>query len=323
MVAPQNDKFFSSVEDLAKLYFERGDVYFDLYRGTGCMYRATGYNYSNKAVVNYSTGLELVPKDVYYHYRLGYTYHFMRRLREASEEYHKTLELEPPQPVTVEEFDLVLKYAPRVYVTPKEPVALKDITVVIHPDRPLIEYSLFWEYDIGFPDDNDPSDHEKVWIEYDSKSGKTIGVYTYFHGAVLSTKAAVENAQRNQQRARINVQWGGHASLPVGWENIPPEKISVKYAHIKKPIQINDMNFRYKGDKKGIQMSNHPLAKAWPNKFEGSWEEFIDFSKYVDLPKFIKEKRMVIKSRWPNAVINQYFLAYNFRPKQDWPMDSP
>jgi len=319
MVTPQNDKFFSSVEDLAKLYFERGDVYLDLYRATG----KKNFSYSNKAVVNYSEGLELAREDVYYHNRLGYTSHLMRRLKEASKEYKKTLELDPSQSVTDEEFDLILKYAPRVYVTPKEPFVLKDIVVVIHADRRFIEYSLFWEDDIGFPDDNDACDHEKVWIEYDSESGKIIGVYTYFHRAILSTKATVEDAQRNHQRARINVQWGGHGSLPVGWENIPQEKISVKYAHIEKPIQINDMDSRYKDHKKGIRMSNHPLARGWPDKFEGSWEDFIDFSKYVDLARLIKEKRMVIKSRWPNAVISQCFLTYNFLPKQDWPMSVP
>jgi len=45
--------------------------------------------------------------------------------------------------------------------------------------------------------------------------------------------------------------------------------------------------------------------------------------KYINLPKLIKEKRMVIKSRWPNAVIDQYFLDYQFFPKKDWPMDAP
>jgi tetratricopeptide (TPR) repeat protein len=304
---------------LARFYFERGDVYLDLYRAGG----KKNLNYFNKAVSNYQMGLELVSEDAYYHNRLGYTYHLIRRLREASKEYNKTLELDSPQPVSAEEFDLILKYAPRVYVTLKEPFALKDVTVAIHPDRPLIEYSLFWENDVAFPDDSDACDHEKVWIEYDSKSGKVIGVYTYFHEAILSTKASVKDAQRNHQRARINVQWGGHGSLPIGWEDIPPEKISARYAHIEHPIQIKDMHTRYEGYKKGIRMSNHPLAKDWPHKFEGSWEDFINFSKYVDLPKLIKDRRMVIKSRWPNAVINQYFLVYNFFPKQEWPLSLP
>ncbi|MEA3485606.1 MAG: hypothetical protein U9R03_02740, partial [Candidatus Aerophobetes bacterium] len=306
-------------KDLAKFHFERGDIYLDLYRATG----ERSLNHFKKAVINYQAGLELTPEDAYYHNRLGYTYHLMRRLKKASEEYSKVLELSSPQSVTAEEFDFILKYAPRVYVTPKEPFALRDITAVIHPDRSLIGYSFFWENDIRFPDDSDASDHEKVWVEYDSKSGKVIGVYTYFHRAILSTKTAIEDAQHNHQRAQINVQWGGHGSLPIGWENIPLKKISVKYAHIEKAIQINDMHTKYERDKKRIRMSNHPLAKAWPNKFEGSWEDFINFSEYVDLPKLIKKKRMVIKSRWPNAVINQHFLTYNFFPKREWPTSLP
>jgi len=45
----------------------------------------------------------------------------------------------------------------------------------------------------------------------------------------------------------------------------------------------------------------------------------MDFSQYIESPKWLKKKKMVIISRWPNAVVNQYFLAYNYFPKKQWP----
>lgn len=308
-----------SVQDLAKFYFQRGELYLDLFRARE---ENKSENYA-AAITNYLKAVQLAPENPLYHYRLGYAYHLERRLKEASAEYAKVLELDPPQPVTPEEFDLILKYAPRVYVTPGEFFSLEDVVVILHPNKPLIEYSFFWDDDIDFPADNDPTDHEKVWIEYDPESGEVRGVYTYFHRAILTTKQAVEEANAHNQRARINVQWGGHGSLPVRWEDIPVEKISVKYASIQEAIRIKDMGTRYDRHKVTIRMPEHPLAKSWPKKFPGSWEEYIDFSEYVDILKMIKEKKMVIKSRWPNAVIDQYFLDYQFYPKQDWPMSRP
>ncbi|MBL7074080.1 tetratricopeptide repeat protein [candidate division KSB1 bacterium] len=312
-------RFFSSVQDLARFYFERGEVYLDLFRAEE---ENKPENHA-AAIADYQKAVQLAPQDPYYHNRLGYVYHLERRLKEASIEYAKVLELDPPQPVTAEEFGLILKYAPRVYTNPKEFFPLEDLTVVIHPDKPLIEYSFFWDDDIDYPGDNDPTDHEKVWIEYDPQSGKVKGVYTYFHRAILATKEAIEDANAHNQRARINVQWGGHGSLPVGWENIPLEKISVKYAHIEEVARIKDMRTRYDRHKVTTRMPDHPLAKSWPKKFSGSWEKYTDFSKYNDLSKIIKKKRMVIKSRWPNAVINQCFLNYQFYPKHEWPDVSP
>ena len=315
----KENKLFYFVHDLAKFYFDIGDVYLDLYRNDS----KKETDYYNSALVYYQKGLKLAPENVYYHNRLGYTYHLARRLNEASQEYAKVLQLDPPQPITSEEFELAIKFAPRVYLTPQEFFSLEDVVVVIHPEKPLIEYSLFWDDDIDYPEDNDPTDHEKVWIEFDPQSGVVVGIYTYFHRAILTTKDAVEDAIANNQRARIKVQWGGHGSLPVGWENIPLDMFSVKYVHIEGVTPIKDMRKRYKRHKVTIRMPDHPLAKSWPKKFSGSFEEYTDFSKEIDLSKIIKQKRMVIKSRWSNAVIDQYFLDYQFYPKLEWPDIAP
>lgn len=314
-----DDRFFPSVKDLAKFYFERGGAYFDLYRAGG----RKRSHYFHTAVSDYQTASELAPENVSYHNRFAYACHFHRMLEEAGREYDEVLRLDPPLPLCTKKFDLILRYAPRIYVTAKEFFPLQDVVVVVHPDKPLIEYSLFWANDINFPEDSEFTDHEKVWVEYESESRKVVRVYTYFHGTILSTKEAVEDARVNEQRPRVSVQWGGHGSLPVGWEDIPAEKISVKYAHVEKPIQIKDMRGRYEENKESIRIPNHPLARTWPKKFAGTWEEFVDFSKYVDSAELIKSKKMAIKSRWPNAVIMRYLLDYNFRVKQDWPMSAP
>lgn len=294
-------------------YFEKGDRALFLYE-------AYGRNpvIFNKVIENYKKGLKLQPKNILYHYRLGYAYHLMRRLMEASSEYEKVLKLDPPCLSSETDLKLASKYAPRLFANPKEFFKLKDLVAVIHPKQLIIAYNLFWEDDIDYPGDDDPSDHEIVWIEFDQKSGKVIGVYTYFHKAILSTEESVSDANLHHQRAKINVQWGGHGSLLLRWEKLHPEVIFEK---IGKRIKIKDMPQRYQELSKSVKNPNHPLAKDWPKKFTGSYKDFISFSKYIELRKLLKKKKMVITSKWPNAVINRYFLSYNYFPKKQWPKE--
>jgi hypothetical protein len=242
----------------------------------------------------------------------------MRRLMEASSEYEIVLRLDPPQMASEDDLKLVEKYAPRLFLNPKEFFKLKDLVAVIHPKKPIIAYNLFWEDDIDYPGDNDPSDHEVVWIEFNKSKGKVIGVYTYFHKAILSTEEAVKDANLHDQRARINVQWGEHGSLPLRWEKLHPE---VTFEKIGKRIKIKNMPQRYRKLSKSIKNPHHPLARDWPKKFTGSYKDSITFTKYIEIRRFLTKKKMVIISQWPNAVINQYFLNYNYFPKKQWPKE--
>ena len=298
---------------MVESYFEKGEI---------CLktYEAFGRNLLilNKAIENYKKAVKSIPDNVLYYYRLGYAYHLMRRLMEASSEYEIVLKLDPPQTPSEEFFKLSLKYAPRIFVNPKEYFKLKDLVAVIHPIKPIIAYNLFWEDDIDYPGDNDPSDHEVVWIEFNKSKGKVTGVYTYFHQAILSIEEAVKDADLHDQRARINVQWGEHGSLPLGWEKLHPEAIFEK---IGKRIKIKNMAQRYQELSKSIKNPHHPLAKDWPKKFVGSYKDFITFTKYIEIRRFLTKKKMVIISQWPNAVINQYFLNYNYFPKKQWPKE--
>jgi tetratricopeptide (TPR) repeat protein len=292
-------------------YFEKGDRALSTYEAYG-----RNLIIFNRVIENYKKGLKLQPKNILYHYCLGYAYHLMRRLMEASSEYEIVLKLDPPCLATEAKLKLAAKYAPRLFVNPKEFFKLKDLVAVIHPTKPIIAYNLFWEDDIDYPGDNDPSDHEVVWVEFNKSKSKVTGVYTYFHQAILFTEEAVKDANLRNQRARINVQWGEHGSLPLGWEKLHPEAIFEK---IGKKIKIKNMAQRYQELSKSIKNPYHPLAKDWPKKFTGSYKDFINFSKYIELCRFLKKKKMVIISKWPNAVINRYFLNYNYFPKKQWP----
>ena len=294
-------------------YFEKGDKSLSVYEAYGRNPVAI-----NRAIEYFKKGLKSDSDNVLYNYRLGYAYHLMRRLMEASSKYEIVLRLDPPQIPSEEFFKLSLKYAPRIFVNPKEYFKLKDLVAVIHPIKPIIAYNLFWEDDIDYPGDNDPSDHEVAWIEFNKNKGKVTGVYTYFHKAIFSTEEAVKDANLHNQRARINVEWGGHGSLPLRWEKLHPEVIFEK---ISKRIKIKNMAQRYQELSKSIKNPNHPLAKDWPKKFKGSYKDFVTFSKYIELRRPLKKKKMVIISKWPNAVINQYFLNYNYFPKKQWPKE--
>ena len=67
------------------------------------------------------------------HHQRGVEYHLRRCLDDASREYTRALELDPPRELTAGEWGLVRRFAPRLYTTPSEFFPLKDFAVVLHP----------------------------------------------------------------------------------------------------------------------------------------------------------------------------------------------
>ena len=261
------------------------------------------------------------------HHALGVEHHLRRSLDEASREYARALELDPPREPTADELQRARRFAPRVYVTRDEFFPLKDFAVVLHPDRPLIAYHFFWEDDIDFPEDNDPCDHELMWVRH-SRDGRDIEqISTYFHGRLLTgTEAALADARRHGMRPRINVQWGKHGSMPADWESLPivanSGDIERSYLQIDRRITLKEYNeatFK-KLSAEGRRLMGHPLARrlGWPDRFKGTWEDFVGFSRGIDTQELIDRKPMVRVSRWNSATIDQHFLPYNFRPKTEW-----
>ena len=263
------------------------------------------------------------------HHQRGVDFHLQRRIDEASREYARTLALDPPRAPGPDERAVIIRFAPRVYVTPDEVFSLKDAAAVLHPAERLIAYHFFWEDDIDFPEDNDPCDHEVVWVRFSPDRRSIEKFWTYFHGRILDAGVeALRDAASHGMRPRVNVQWGKHGSMPFGWESMPivgdQGDLERAYYATGKPIPLADYN-RGTWEKlrvEGRRLKEHPLGKrlGWPDQFTGDWERFIDFSRRVDLESAIGGQMVV--SRWNSAVINQHFLPYNFRPKTEWPLGS-
>ena len=242
----------------------------------------------------------------------GMAAHERRCLNDASGYYARVLKLDPPSEPTPEQIALVLKFAPRLQTVSGEFFPLNDIVAVIHPDKPIIGYHLFWDDDIDFPDDNDPIDHEIVWIEYDPSNQRVTGVATYFHTTILRTHQAAEDSNAHDGRAWIGVEWGKHGSLPWDAAGVksgsPPSLLREDWETLHT---------------KGRRLPDHPLSRGWPLTFTGDFDAFRSFSVSVDPVPLLKQKRLVKVSRWPNAVINQHCLRYNFAPKTEWPWSPP
>jgi len=238
-------------------------------------------------------------------------FHERRCLDDASILYRKVLELDPPADPDPDQFATVLRYAPRLYTIASEFFPLTDVVAIVHPDKPVIAYHLFWDDDIDYPDDNDPTDHEVVWIEYDPITKAVVQVSTYFHGEILQEDAAVRDANANSGRAWIGVEWGKHGSVP--WD-----AAGVKSGRPNQEFKKNWETLHATG----TRMPNHPLARGWPRGFSGNFDAYRDFSTPVDPSPILKVKRMIKVGRWANAILDQHFLPYNFAPKQEWPWRS-
>jgi len=260
------------------------------------------------------------------HHRRGVEFQLKRCLDEASQEYAAALKLDPPAEATAEQTALARHFLPRLFTTTSEPFRLQDFAVILHPSRRLIAYHLFWEDDIDFPEDNDPCDHEVLWVEYAEDQKTIAGISTYFHGRILrGGSEAIQEAKAHAGRPRINVQWGKHGSLLLGWEKLPivavEDDAEKKFYPLGRQITLLDYNrgTYEKLTKEGRRLLEHPLGKGWPAKFVGSWQDFTNFSVLVDPGELLSSKRMIRVSRWNSATINQHFLRYNFRPKTEWP----
>lgn len=233
----------------------------------------------------------------------GLAAHRQRCLNDASRAYRELLALDPPVEPTAEQVALVRKYAPRLHLVTGEFFPLGDIVAILHPDRPLIAYRLLWDDDLGFPSDNDPCDHEIVWIEYDPRSGEVTRVSTYFHGAILAPPEAVDDANAHGGRAWIGVEWGFHGSVPQG---------ALEAAH-------DTLRRHWQGAVAGRPGPTDPLARGWPERFGGSFDEYVRFSVPHDPRPLLEERRLLWVSRWPMAVLNRYAVRYNVAVKNDWP----
>ncbi|KRE34122.1 hypothetical protein [Paenibacillus sp. Soil724D2] len=238
-------------------------------------------------------------------------FHLDGNLRRAGEQYKRTLELAPPEPLEEREIRFIRKFCPMLLTTPLECFPLKDVAAVHHPTLPLIGYHLFWEDDYDFPDDYEPCDHEEIWVEYDPHTEAVTNVLTFFHSSVIESQAAVQEAHENDGRPIVRIEWGKHGSLLKGWENL--------VIPMKEVTAMEWLQETFEQVKAGGRVPDHPLKRHWPKGFEGGFEDFTNFSVPVDPLQFLNQKPLLFKSLWVNAIIYTEGLLYNFHPKMEWP----
>lgn len=261
------------------------------------------------------------------HHERGVAAHLRRELDDASGEYEAVMRLDPPREPTAEQRALVERLAPRVMTTASEPFELRDVAAIIHPDQRIIAFHFLWDDDIDYPDDNDPSDHEVVWVSY-TADGRFDRLSTYFHGRILDGgDAARRDAAAHGGHPAVLVQWGKHGSMPVGWEQHQIEahttETEAEYYPTDTPITLERYNrgtFE-KLQRVGARAADHPLARLhrWPQVFGGNWRDFSAFPRRIDTRNALRARGMILVSRWNSATLNQRFLRYNFKPKQEWP----
>lgn len=220
------------------------------------------------------------------------------------------MKIDPPVGLNNKEKHLVEKFCPILLTQPSEPFSLKDVAAVFHPTKPIIGYHLFWEDDYDFPDDNEPSDHEEVWIEYNPKTETVKKVYAWFHSRVIESSEAVTEAMHHNQRAIIRIEWGKHGSLLKGWENMY-DSTGISY--------LEWMKATFERLKQGGRVKHHPLKNYWPEKFVGTFDDYIMFSKKIEPLEWLQKKPLMYKSQWVNAVLFTHCIHYNFHPKMGWP----
>ena len=202
-------------------------------------------------------------------------------------------------------FGLAMRFAPRLYTNPTEPYCIRDLIVVIHPQRPLIAYHILWEDDsIGAGLGMD-SDHEIVWVEYDPVSLKLVDVWVMWHRGILHTVQSVMEAKSHTQRPRVFVQWGQHGMLPVGWQRLrtvrPFAELRLHYT-IMKSIQTGP----YTGSKDIDSL-----------KFQGDYSDYLTFTELIDSRKYIHPEYVDIGVD-SNTIISR-IVPYTVTFKQPWP----
>lgn len=234
--------------------------------------------------------------------------HGKRNLGDSTPLYKQLLALDPPAEPTAAQRDLVQRFAPRIHNVPHEFFPLKDIVAILHPEKPIIGYHLFWEDDLGFPSDNDPCDHEVVWIEYDPATLKVTRVVTYWHGKLATTEAATAEANAHGGRAWIGTEWGFHGSIPFGAPGSLKIVDDTLRSHWERAHTAREKN-----------LPRDPLARGWPTGYAGDYAAYTSFTVPLDVRPMLRERDLVYVSRWPNATLNRYCLRYNFAAKTEWP----
>ena len=278
------------------------------------------------ALVNVHGDAALRPDTAAEHHEAGVTYHLQRSLDEAAREYRPGAAARSAAHAAAGGLPAHAELgAARVRHGRRAMFGLKDAAAILHPGRRAIAYHLFWDDDIDFPDDNDPSDHEVVWIEYDA-AGALARVVTLFHGRLVAGSSTALEARGHGGRPRIDVQWGKHGPMPAGWRQITvatEESDGDTGIPDGLTVSLEDYNARSwrKLSTEGTRGRDHPLAVryGWPARFNGTLAAFTSFTREIDIRPLLEKRSMMLVSRWNSGSLARQLLFYNFRPKLEWP----
>lgn len=230
--------------------------------------------------------------------------HGERNLGLASTYYAELLKISPSAFPAGSQLKAIHNMAPVLMTHPDEYFALRDVCAIHHPSLPLIAYHLFWEDDIDFPEDNDPVDHEVVWVEYQPDQLTASRLYTYFHGSIVHSAPSNEAVEGHP--FQVAIEWGKHGSLPID-----RAQASAPYPGLVKNHGVLHA--------KGTRLPNHPLARNWPKRFSGSIENYCTFSKPLPIAPILERSGLVRTGLFGNAILDQELIPYNFSAKPEWP----
>jgi hypothetical protein len=198
---------------------------------------------------------------------------------------------------------LARRFAPVLRLHADEPYGIADVVAVFHPSRPLIGYHVFFVNDVVRPHDGERFDHEIVWVEYDAVSLKVADVSTYWHRTVLRTRACIAEAQSSSQRPIVDVQWGQHGMLPLGWEALrttrPHLELRLNYSMVHRS-----------------ERSVFPTHES-PVVFDGTYDDYVRFTEPVELAGFVDRNSVAVAGR-PQDVLEGRIAAV-FARKKNWP----
>lgn len=236
------------------------------------------------------------------HYRKGIRLHRKRRIGEALRRYRRALELVPAQQPDDVLRASILECAPVLHCAEDEPLPLVDAAAIYSPTHKVIGFHLFYQDDIDFPNDCEPCDHEVMWVAFDPTSGPQRRIWCYFHGRVLRS----DESHGGDGRPHVVVQWGKHGTLPTTWREDDGLVSAMRGAWERLHTE-------------GARERNTPLARTWPDRYSGNFEDFADPTARVDTRPFVERPGFVMVGEMATAILDYHIIPYNFAVKYAWP----
>jgi hypothetical protein len=199
---------------------------------------------------------------------------------------------------------LSLRFAPVLFLHPEEPYQVISVLAVFHPSKPLIAYHIFFEDDAFLAGRGKRLDHEIAWVEYDPVTLKVTDVFTLWHRTVLETESRLQEAKVEDQRPRLDVQWGQHGLLPPDWRTLVTIRPKLElWFHYQLMRLVNRLP---------------KISTVTPSvRFRGSYAGYLVFTREVPTATYIRKEDVVV-AEYPLEYIRSR-VGQSFLPKKEWP----